>query len=209
MRRKRKETALPAVISWPPNKTQDEVLVAIERVVGILANSFTFGFYDLEDIKQEGRIAALKGLKKYDTSLPIENFLYTVVRSRLINLRRDKLKRSEPSCQACHTGTPCGPGGATCRKYKAWLRLNTSKAAIMQPLDLENISDEKERHTRAESDALEVAAGDELLERIDLELPVELRSYYLQMRANIPIPKAKRHEVIEAVRRIINPDSGE
>lgn len=198
----------PPAIAWPPNKTQAEVLAAIERVVGILAPSFAFGFYDVEDIKQEGRMAAMKKLYKYDPTRPLENFLYAVVRSRLINFKRDKFKRSDPPCKECHAGLPCPTcsGDGPCKKYKVWLRLNTTKAALVQTLDLDNISDEKERHTRSESEALDTVVGEELLERIDRDLPVELRSYYLQMRAGVAIPKAKKHEVVEAVRRILAGD---
>jgi DNA-directed RNA polymerase specialized sigma24 family protein len=189
----------------PPGKTEAEVLAAIEKAVNILAPSFVFGYYDVEDIKQHGRMKALELLEedKYDPSLPLENFLYTHIRNRFINLRRDKLRRNDPPCRLCHSGSPCGDDGDHCPKYASWLTRNQAKANIMRPLDLNHISDERENRTRTRATAAQEVEIDELVQRIREELPVELQATFLMMRDGVSIPKAKRVQVENAVKEIL------
>ena len=72
----------------------------------------------------------------------------------------------------------------------------------MNPLDICNISDEKESRTREESSVLDDVANAELKKLISNKLPVELRATYLQMLAGESITKAKRMEVREAILKI-------
>ena len=64
-------------IKWPSNISQEDVLKIIERIVNRLSSKFKFGYYDIDDIKQEARIEALNGLAHYDEKRPLENFLDT------------------------------------------------------------------------------------------------------------------------------------
>lgn len=191
----------------PPGHTEESVLEAIEKVVNVLAPSFVFGYFQLEDIQQQSRLFALKVLEKgkYDPSRPLENFLYTGVYRLLLNLQRDKLKRNEPPCKKCHKGESCEDAydGQRCERYNAWVTRNQAKANLLRPLDLNHISDEKERRTRLASSVHEEVEIDEILKRIDVELPVELRSAYLQMRAGVSVPRAKRQQVEAAVKLIL------
>lgn len=179
--------------------------MAIEKAVNALAPSFTFGAYDVDDIKQQGRLYALELLEKevYDVNRPLENLLYTHVKFRLINLRRDKLRRSDSPCKACHSGLCCTPDGTPCEKYVVWRDRNQAKANIARPLDIDNVSDEHEHRTRTESTVVEDAAVSELVERIDKQLPVEMRGDYLRMKANVHIPKGRRYQVEEAIKKIV------
>jgi RNA polymerase sigma factor (sigma-70 family) len=187
----------------PEGYSEAEVISEIERIISILAPTFKFGYYDVDDIKQEARIEAWKALARYDPSRPLANFLYTHVRNRLINLKRDKYHRNDPPCKLCHEGRLHSVTEA-CGRYKDWCKRNTSKQNIMNPLDLLNISDENEKNTRSESGVLDDIVINELLRRIDEELPVELRSHYLQMRSGMNIPKARRREVEKAILEILN-----
>ncbi len=198
------------MVNLPPNKTEEEVLEAIERVVLAIAPSFAFGYYSVEDIAQEARCFALQALKKYDSSRPLENFLYTHVKNRLCNLRRDKLHRSDAPCLKCHNGQPCN-NGHFCRKYQSWHKRNSAKANLMRPVDINYISDENENNTRLESTTYEDTEIRELCRLVDEKLPMELREQFLQMRAGISIPKAKREEIEMIVRGILceERDNGE
>lgn len=192
----------------PSNKSEKEVLAAIEKAVNILAPSFVFGPYGVDDIKQEARLFALQCLKKYDESRPLENFIYSHVKNRLINLKRDKFKRNDPPCKSCHSSSmsferSLHADGQLCDKYKSWRARNASKANLMRPLDLDHIADEHERNTRVESEVESDVETKELLRLIDAQLNVELRATYLQMRAGEPVPKAKRRIVEKAVRDIL------
>jgi hypothetical protein len=189
----------------PSGKTEAEVLAAIEAVANRLAPSFVFGYYDVEDIKQECRVFCVDALQKgrYDCSRPLENFLYVAVRHQLLNLQRNKKYRNEPPCMLCHGGSPCGKDGACCERYTSWKTRNQNKANILSPLDISQIADEKEKFTWNESTVEEEAETAEILRMIDEQLPAELRGIYLQMRAGVSIPKAKRLLVENAVKEIL------
>ncbi len=194
-------------MKYPEGKTEEQVLAAIERVVNMLAPSFAFGYYDVDDIKQYARLDALLSLKKYKPfnkngkEQPLENFLYIRIKRRLLNLHRDKLRRPDPPCKKCHAGNFCNDGQA-CKKYCAWVVRNNSKANIMRPLDIENVNDEN-GVTHSVSDVVGEVEMTEVLRLIDERLPLELRPAYLQMREGVVIPKAKRLQVEEAVREIV------
>lgn len=190
----------------PESVTEAAFLSATEKVVNILCPSFAFGFYDVDDMKQQARIFAIQAMAKYDPTRPLDNFLYTHIKNRLINFRRDNFRRNDPPCLTCYNsinGETAHPDGQYCEKYLAWLRRNTTKQNIMNPLDISNISDENEPNTRRESTVLAEIETQELLDLIDMKLDVELRSTYLQMQAGESVPKAKREQVEAAVLLIV------
>jgi RNA polymerase sigma factor (sigma-70 family) len=193
----------------PKNKTKAEVLEIIERIVNRLATNFKFNPFDVDDIKQEGRIFAMQALAKYDEARPLENFLYKHVRNRLINFKRDNYRRTDAPCKLCANaidGETGHPSGAYCDKYVSWQQRNMRKQNVINPLDISNISDEKEPTTREESSVLDDVAQNELLKKIDERLPLELRSYYLQMRDGASVPKPKRLEVERVILSILGDD---
>ena len=189
----------------PPGHDEASVLAAIEKVVGALAPTFVFGYFQLEDVKQQGVLFALEVLEKekYDPSRQLENFLYCHIRNQFINLKRKLVKRCDAPCASCHSGRCCGPNGTPCARYLEWAERNKTKGNILRPLDLGNISDEHESRTRVDSTVESEAEFDELLEKIDGELPLELRADYLRLREGVALPKARRTLVESAVRRIL------
>lgn len=193
----------------PPGMTEDQVVAAIDKVVNTLAPRFQFGYFTVEDMKQEGRKFAIIALPKYDEKRPLENFLYSHVKNRFINFKRDKYKRNDAPCKLCHNcadGETGHPDGHYCSKYENWRKRNLSKQNIMNPLDISNISDERETNTRTKSGVLENIEYEELMRQIDDKLPVELRAAYLQMVQGESVPKSKRLEVEQAVLAILEGD---
>lgn len=189
----------------PKGYTEATVLECIEKAVALLATSFTFGIYGVEDVAQEGRLMALEVLERerFNTSLPLAPFLFAHIRNRLINLKRNKFRRTDSPCLLCHRGNACGPDGQICDRYRDWKQRNQSKASLMCPGDLDNIPDEHEKRTHTDSTVISESAKNELVEMIDRKLPVELRASFLQMRAGVIIPKARRLQVEAAVKEII------
>ncbi len=184
----------------PSGFTEHEVLTAIDRTVNILAPGFAFGFMDEDDIKQEGRLFAMEGLKHYDASRSLDAFLYTHVKNRLINLKRDKFRRNDPPCRVCHdTGRHPG-SNQVCDKYNVWYKRNSAKASLCKPLTLNQSDDDA---VPSCSSVVEDVSIREVLLRIDQELPVELRASYLQMKSGVSVPKALREKVESAVRHIL------
>jgi DNA-directed RNA polymerase specialized sigma24 family protein len=193
----------------PPNVTENDFVVATDKIVNLLAHSFKFGYYEAEDIKQQARLFAIEAMERYDPTRPLDNFLYSHVKNRLINFRRDKFRRNDPPCLDCHNSLP----GETrhedrqyCEKYIIWFKRNATKQNIMNPLDLGNISDEQEANTRVESSVLDDIEIAELKRMIDVKLPIELRTIYLQMLdpdTRSSVPKAKRLLVERAIQEIV------
>lgn len=185
----------------------------IYRVVDLLASKFRFGYYDVEDIRQEGCCFALEALAsgKYDESRPLENFLYTHLRNRFINLKRDKYIRNEPPCLTCVFYDPkfkksknaCSvfEDKNECKKLGDWRRRNAAKQSLMQPVDVAGVGDNA---IKVENDTNETLSFNELKHRIDAQLPSELRSDYLRMLEGIILPKVRRQRVREAVAEILN-----
>lgn len=190
----------------PDSVTEQQVLDAIENAVKILAPSFTFGIYDIEDVKQEARGFGLEAMARYDTDRPLDNFLYSHIRNRLINLKRDKYRRNDPPCLVCHHAEGSRtdhPSGEFCPKYLSWKRRNEAKANLQRPLDLEQVADHRQAHSAPGTDAVECAGLNEMLGLIDQHLPVDLRATYLQMRSGKSVPKSRRRAVEEAVKVIL------
>jgi DNA-directed RNA polymerase specialized sigma24 family protein len=191
----------------PPGYTEKQVLESIERAVRILAPGFVFGHFDVDDIKQHGRMAAVVAIDsgRYDPARPLDNFVYTAVRNALVNLKRDKHHRTDAPCRRCHDGDFCCRPGP-CKTYAEWSARNQAKANIARPLGLDHVADEKERSTRLPAEAADEVEVAELLQKVDAELPVELREVYLQMRAGVTVSRARRAEVEAAVRQILGGD---
>lgn len=180
----------------PEGMTEAQVLAAIEKTAAILSPSFVFGCYDLDDIKQEARQACLLALAKYDPSRPLENFLYTHVRNRLINLKRNKFRRTDAPCKQCHSGEPC-EDGSFCKVYERWVVRNDTKANLMRPSELAGESlDEQEGPD-------EEVIRNETWRLIDERLPASMRTTYLKMRDGVSVPKSKRDEVLAEIRSIL------
>jgi len=171
--------------------TVEEIIEIIDKIVIVLGKGFSFGYFDIDDIKQEARIFGLEAMARYDESRPLENFLYSHIKNRLINFKRDKFHRSDPPCKICHEQGHHGDG-EYCNKYKAWKKRNSSKQNLMRPYDISNVSDSS---IEKESSIFNDAATREMLEIIDERLPVELRQAYLQLRSGVSISKTKKKQL--------------
>lgn len=187
----------------PEGKTEAEVLAAIEHVTDSLAPRFVFGYYDLDDIKQDCRLEALKLLADdvYDPSRPLANFLYPHLHNRLCNMIRNKFRRNDPPCRRCYDGDYCTQYGM-CRKYEEWLVRNDSKANIMCPVHMEGVS-EHYFSAKKEGEAELAAEKNEILMIIDKKLPLELRADYLRMKDGVHVAKSRREAVMKELKRIV------
>lgn len=186
------------------NISEEELVEKIYKVVSLLAKSFRFGYHEVEDMKQQGALFVLQNLDKYDEARPLENFIYTHVKNRFINFVRDNYRRND-SCKLCKQGEPTKhPDGKFCKSYINWNKRNIVKQNIVNTIDILHISDEGEKNTRIESTIHNDALIKELVEKVDTEIPMELRSTWLQMQQGATgIPKTKRREVEKFIRSII------
>lgn len=194
----------------PPGMSEEEVVRIIYKVVNILAGKFRFGYHGIEDMKQEGAVFAIEAINSgaYDNSRPLENFLYTHIRNRFINYKRNKYIRNEPPCKTCLFFDPklkksknqCAafPDKDECKKLSDWQMRNDAKKNLMKPLDVTLVS---EGVVESDMSANEIEL-EEFKNIINVNLPLELRSDYLRMVAGIQIPKNRKDKVKQAILEI-------
>jgi DNA-directed RNA polymerase specialized sigma24 family protein len=189
-------------MNYPHNLTETEVMAAMDKAIALLAQTFVFGYFDSNDIRQEAYIFGLEALPRYDPGRPLENFLYTHIKNRLINFKRDKYHRTDPPCKICAEHGK-HQDGSICPKYTAWKKRNASKQNLMRPQDIQT-ADDSDRSMKMNQSVVDDVNIIECLELIDLHLDVELRSTYIRMRYGESVPKAKRLKVEEAVKEILS-----
>ena len=190
----------------PEGRTEADVLAEIDRVVRILAREYKFGYYDVEDIEQEGRIFAIKVMDKYDPSKPLSNFLHVVIKRHLINIIRNKYHRNDPPCKICHgaiEGNTAHADHKICVKYKGWKKRNSSKAGLVCPLDISNLDDADENNTKFYDTGEESLSRTEIFNLIDLKLSADLRADYLKLKAGVSIPKARKDLIVKTIKEIL------
>ena len=197
----------------PSNYTEEEVLEIFEKIAGRLAYKFRFGYYSVEDMKQEAMLEAWKGLEKYRPDKgPLENFLWTHVRNRLFNKKRNELARPDKPCTDCPLGCyirerdECTEYSdlMECEFYNNWVTLNSSKRNIMEPIGISEVNDENESGIRQGTSVLDDLANREIIELIDDQLEVDLRKEWLLLQAGERIPKQRRILLMTRIDEIIN-----
>lgn len=180
------------------NISQD-VLDIIERIVNNLAPYFTFSCYDIDDIKQEGRIFALEALSKFNKDRgELYSFLLVHVRNRLINLKRNKLYKLTPPCQTCKYRGDNGDCNLhnsmdECKILNLWLR----KKDVKQPISYE--VDSLDNDDRSIIDQVEL---NNLIKIIDEELPIKLRRYYLIYLDGGKIDSYYKNQLLNEIKEI-------
>ena len=193
----------------PNGMTEAEVIQIIEKVVHRLAYKFKFGYHDIDDMKQQGRLEAIKALDsgKYDNSRPLENFLWTHVHNRLFNFKRDNYARPDTPCDDCsHTND----SGCTkyitvddCPLHRNWLMRNFTKRNLMQPLAMSKVDDEHEISMKAQDDIVGSLIHQEIVDLIETHLPIVLRRDWLLCKKSVKISKPRRNKLQEAIITIL------
>ena len=195
---------------------ETEFLDAVDKITKKLIYKFKFGYHEAEDMKQQATIFAIQGLKNYDKSRPLENFLWTHVRNRLFNYKRDNYQRPDKPCIGCpffdkhynKSDNQCTKfkDRTECEPYNNWETKNSSKKNIMRPLAIDYLSD-----TPNNLGPNELIKNKEILDIIDKNLPIKLRPAYLNFMANQKIPKKEYTLLIQTIKQILNieQDGGE
>lgn len=185
-------------------KSEAEILSQVKKVATTVSNQISFGYFDKEDIEQEGLIIGISALSLYDFERPLENFLYTSIKNRILNLQRKLLTRTDPPCLLCHqviNGHSGHADGKTCESYRKWYKLNFTKRSLMEPMELE------ERPVVGQDTVGDSAELKDILVRIDTVLPIELRSTYLRMRAGENVSADLKEKVESFVREFLYKES--
>ena len=167
----------------PKGMNETEVVNTILKISKKLAHKYTFASYEVEDIEQEAFLIGIAGLSKYDQGRPLENFMYVHINNRLKTFKRDNYYRLE---------------------HGAAEKIQKSKKDILEPLDIHELYHIATGDTISEDEELS-----EVLERIDEELPSNMRSDYLKLKNNATLPKSRKAKVISFIQDIIERDEHE
>ena len=162
----------------PSNLPQDEVVSTITKVCKKLAPKYVFASYEIEDIEQEAFMMGVEGLNRYDTNKPLENFMYTHINNRLKNFKRDNYYRFD---------------------YGNAQKIQDRKKSILEPVDITALY-----CISTDDETVDNAHLSEMLDLIDRTLPADLRSDYLKLRTNSPLPKGPKAIIVQAIEDIIN-----
>ena len=179
----------------------------INNIANRLASKFKFGYHELEDMRQQARLFAWEGLENYDGVRPLENFLWTHVRNRLYNFKRNNFGRPDKPCDICpffdknfinarNYGCKAYDNHEECNLYMGWLNRNTSKRNIMNTaqLDLE---------IKGRDYIEDVLDKKYVFNLIDKEIPVQYREDWIRLINDLKLPKIRKELMIDLVLNIL------
>jgi len=187
----------------PSNMTEEQVLNHIDTAVKAVARRYQFGYYDSDDMFQQGRLFCLEVLHKFDPARgSLENFLKTHLRYRFLNLQRQKLSRTDSPCELCQFNDSgeciAFNNEDECEKCKAWRQRNESKKSLMNTFPVE------EDFTLSETfDIPTKLTLQEIFNWVDENLPANLRQDFRRIVDGGTIPKQRRKTVFSKIRQII------
>ena len=186
----------------PSNMTEQEVLSIIDNVANRLARRFKFGYHEMDDMKQQARLFACEGLDAYDEIRPLENFLWTHVHNRLFNFKRDKYERPDNPCKKCKESSVCITK-VDCYEYNHWINRNSRKKNLMYPVAFDSVDDINEDNMKYNVASEELFDYKTIIDIIDKELPINMRSLYLKLKLNTKLTKSQKTKIQQIIKEIL------
>lgn len=195
--------------------SEEEFLNVLDNISKRLGHKFKFGYHSYEDMKQQAAIFALEGLEKYDNQRPLENFLWTHVRNRLFNYKRDNYQRPDKPCLSCIFYDPhCKKSvnqceeyndKTNCTEYQSWNSRNSNKKNIMRPVGIEDLKEQNFPISQLSSknNILELVANEQILKILDENIPSQHRPTYLKLKYGDKVYKNDLNKLLECIRQIL------
>ena len=178
------------------NVKEEDFLKVLDNISKRLGYKFKFGYHDLDDMKQQAAIFAMEGLEKYDNSRPLENFLWTHVRNRLFNYKRNNYQRPDKPCLTCPfydknyscSNNQCKEysNKSDCSLYSSWANRNDAKKNIMQPSYIDNNHHGSNLQIQ---DFTKLIQNQEIVTFLDENIQPEFRESYLKLKHGSKITK--------------------
>lgn len=188
-----------------PSVSDEELLVVIDNISKKLAYKFKFGYHDIEDMKQQISIFAIEGLKNYDHKRPLENFLWTHVRNRLFNYKRDNYQRPDKPCLTCplydKVSSNCTKYGnkLDCDLYNSWYNRNNHKKNLMHLTTIDELKDYSNIFLGYENNI----DNKEIFKILDQNLIGEHRAIYLKILGGNKVNKIETDKLIDKIKEIL------
>jgi len=198
------------------NKTVDEqtLLNVIDIITKKLAYKFKFGYHDIEDMKQQISVFAIEGLKNYDHKRPLENFLWTHVRNRLFNYKRDNYQRPDKPCLTCplydpklkesFSGCKQYSNKNDCELYSSWSKRNSNKKNLMYFTTIDEVKNYGNAFEDQNEDPLLKSIGNqEILNLLDEKLNDEYRTIFIRMKSGSKVSKLDQSKLLSKIKELI------
>ncbi len=166
--------------------TEEEIILTIQKVCNKMVSKYKFGYYDVDDMKQEAFIIGWNVLDKFNGTAPLENFLSVHIRRRLLNFHRDNYYRLDIKDDMSKRSMN-----------------NIAKKNLIDTISIDNIDDECEDNMFYSVEFIDNIECEEILKLIDIHLEVHLRTDYLRMKDGIAISKIKKERIYEAINEIL------
>lgn len=190
------------------NIPEQELLDTIDRISKKLAYKFKFGYHEIEDMRQQISIFAIEGLAKYDHQRPLENFLWTHVRNRLYNYKRDNYQRPDKPCDRCpffdcsiaNKDRDCKKytNKLDCTEYAVWDKRNRVKKNLMYFTTVEELQGCIQNRNNQNHEY------DEILRLLDEHLYGEERVSYLKIKYGSKISKQENNKLLKKIKEILD-----
>jgi DNA-directed RNA polymerase specialized sigma24 family protein len=193
----------------PKGMTEEQLIEIVDSIIKRLSSTYSFGYYQSQDIAQECWLLAIDGLERYDGERCLENFLFIHIKNRLLNLKRNKFSRNDIPCKKCPHYRPkeyfddkCDffEKRMDCKEFATWKQRNHLKRELCSS----NYNVDTYDNLDAQADVEQETEINELRALIDKKLDINLRADYLKMRAGVTIPKAKKELIENEIRAIIS-----
>lgn len=192
---------------------ENDFLNIVEIISKKLAYKFKFGYHDYEDMKQQISIFALEGLKNYDHKRPLENFLWTHVRNRLFNYKRDNYQRPDKPCVTCPLyDQHCKKSSSGCLEYSnkndcslysSWITRNNAKKNLMYLTTIDEIKDYGNVFSTDESLLTNNISSNEIFNLADQHLTGDDRTTYLKVKSGTKVSKIEMDKLGISLQEII------
>ncbi len=194
-----------------PKITEQEFVEVWKKISKRLGYKFKFGYHSHEDMVQQAAIFAMEGLKNYDNKRPLENFLWTHVRNRLFNFKRDNYQRPDKPCLNCPFYKPkddkcpsmCSEftNKNDCTLYSSWFNRNDNKKNIMKPLMLDNINENSKEI--CSDNLIESIDNKQIINLIDKNISIKNRPIFLRVTGGSKVPKTELKKLITEIQKIL------
>lgn len=204
----------------PKSKTVDEneFLRVIDIISKKLAYKFKFGYHDIEDMKQQITVFALEGIKNYDHKRPLENFLWTHVRNRLFNYKRDNYQRPDKPCYSCplydphrlksHNQCEQYSDKNICDLYAQWSKRNDAKKNLMHLTTIDEVKNYGNFFAGDDDKLLADISNQEIISILEENLTDEYRVTYLKLKSGSKTTKAETIKLSQKIKEILRDYNG-
>jgi hypothetical protein len=197
---------------------ESELLKVIDIIAKKLAYKFKFGYHEIEDMKQQISIFALEGLANYDHKRPLENFLWTHVRNRLFNYKRDNYQRPDKPCYNCplydphlaksYSGCEKYNDKNSCNEYSHWYSRNNTKKNLMHLSTIDELKDYGSAFTTQEDSLFSQISNGEIVNKIEENLSGDNRVVYLKLKNGGKVSKSDSEKLMSEIKKILEENDG-